>query len=90
MHSLLNSSLSQLPASRWPKIMHKFVIKRNGVLETYTQYEDIPDDFDHVIEFVPEIPDGPHSDEEHDELAKWNDRLQGLIRKEYARSNKNR
>ena len=70
--------------------MHKFVIKRNNILETYTNYEDIPDDFDHVIEFLPEIPDGPHSDEEHDELAKWNDRLQELIRKENARSNTSR
>ena len=70
--------------------MHKFVIKRNNILETYTNYEDIPDDFDHVIEFMPDIADGPHTDEEHDELAKWNDRLQELMRKEYARSNKNR
>ena len=70
--------------------MHKFVIQRNGVLETYTQYEDLPDDFDHVIEFLPEIPDGPHSDEEHDELAKWNDRLQELMRIEHARSSQKR
>lgn len=70
--------------------MHKFVIKRNNILETYTNYEDIPDDFDHVIEFLPEITDGPHSDEEHDELAKWNDRLQELMRKEHARSNTSR
>ena len=70
--------------------MHKFVIKRNNILETYTNYEDIPDDFDHVIEFLPDVTDGPHSDEEHDELAKWNDRLQELMRKEHARSNTNR
>lgn len=70
--------------------MHKFVVKRNNILETYTNYGDIPHDFDHVIEFLPEIPDGPHSDEEHDELAKWNDRLQELMRIEHARGNKNR
>jgi hypothetical protein len=70
--------------------MHKFVIKRNNILETYTNYEDIPDDFDHVIEFLPDVTDGPHSDEEHDELAKWNDRLQELMRKEHARSNTSR
>ena len=70
--------------------MHKFVIKRNNILETYTNYEDIPDDFDHVIEFLPDVPDGPHSDEEHDELAKWNDRLQELMRIEHARSSSTR
>jgi hypothetical protein len=70
--------------------MHKFVVKRNNILETYTNYEDIPHDFDHVIEFLPDVPDGPHSNEEHDELAKWNDRLQELMRIEHARGNKNR
>jgi hypothetical protein len=70
--------------------MHKFVIKRNGILETYTEYEAIPEDFDHVIEFMPDIPPGPHTHDEHDDLAKWNEKLQILVRKEYARSNKNR
>jgi hypothetical protein len=69
---------------------HKFVIKRNGILETFTEFEEIPEDFDHIIEFIPDIPDGPHTHEEHDELAKWNEKLQILVRKEYARSDKNR
>ena len=66
---------------------HEFVIKRNGVLETYTEYEDIPDNFDHVIKFVPEIPEPPHTDEQHEEIESWNDRLQALMEKERARSN---
>ena len=65
--------------------MHKFVIKRNNILETYTNYEDIPDDFDHVIEFIPEIPDGPHSHDQHEEIAKWHNKLQLLIQKENQR-----
>jgi hypothetical protein len=69
---------------------HKFVIKRNGILETYDKFEEIPEDFDHIIEFRPDIPDGPHTHEEHDELAQWNEKLQILVRKEYDRSNKNR
>lgn len=62
--------------------MHKFVIMVDGELITYTRYEDIPDDFDHVIEFVPEIPNGPHTPEQHDEIEHWHHRLQELIRKE--------
>jgi hypothetical protein len=62
--------------------MHKFVIMVNRELVTYHRYEDIPDHFDHVIEFVPEIPDGPHTHEQHDEIEQWNNKLQQLIQKE--------
>jgi hypothetical protein len=59
---------------------------RRGSLETYTEFEAIPGDFDHVIEFRPEIPPGPHTEEQHREIEQWNDRLQELMRIEYARS----
>jgi hypothetical protein len=59
---------------------------RGGSLETYTEFEAIPGDFDHVIEFRPEIPPGPHTEEQHREIEQWNDRLQELMRIEYARS----
>lgn len=65
--------------------MHKFVIMVKGELVTYTRYEDIPDDFDHVIEFVPHIPDAPHSHEQHEEIEQWNARLQFLVDKERNR-----
>jgi len=65
--------------------MHKFVIMVNGELVTYNKYEDIPDDFDHVIEFIPDIPDGPHTEDQHNELSKWNDRLKCLIEKENSK-----
>ncbi len=62
--------------------MHKFVLLVDGKLKTYTSFEDIPEDFDHVIEFVPEIPDGPHTHEQHEEIEQWNYRLQELISRE--------
>jgi hypothetical protein len=65
--------------------MHKFVIMVDGELVTYTKYEDIPDNFDHVIEFVPEIPNGPHTENQHEEIDQWNNRLQLLIQKENSR-----
>lgn len=62
--------------------MHKFVIMVNGELQTFTNYDDIPDEFDHVIEFVPEIPPPPHTEEQHDEIDKWTFRLQALMQRE--------
>jgi hypothetical protein len=57
----------------------------NGELTTYTKFEDIPEHFDHVIEFVPNIPDGPHTHEQHEEIEQWNIRLQELIAKENSK-----
>lgn len=68
---------------------HEFVILRKGILETYNQYEDIPDDFDHVIKFRPDIPDGPHSHDEHDEIDQWNQKLQILMQKERDNASRN-
>ena len=61
---------------------HKFVILNNGVLETYTKYEDIPESFDNVIKFLPEIPEGPHTHDQHDEISQWNDKLKELMKRE--------
>ena len=73
------------------KMANEFVVKRKGELETYTKYEDIPDDFDHLIKFAPEAlepegEDGNHTEEQHDEIATWNDKLQQLMEIERARS----
>lgn len=61
---------------------HEFVILRNGILETYNKYEDIPESFDNIIKFLPDIPDGPHTDEQHDEIDSWNERLKELLKRE--------
>lgn len=62
--------------------MHKFVLLVNGQLQTYTSWESLPDDFDHVIEFIPDIPDPPHTSEQHEEIDQWHYRLQSLVDKE--------
>jgi len=61
---------------------HKFVILKNGQLETYTTFEGIPDTFDNVIEFLPDIPSGPHTEEQHREIDQWNARLKQLLKRE--------
>ena len=67
--------------------MAEFQFIINGELVTFDKYEDIPDEFEHVIKFLPDIPEGPHTEDEHEELALWNIRLQELMEKERARSN---
>ena len=69
---------------------HEFVLLVEKQLKTYTKYEDIPEIFDNVIKFIPEIPEPPHTQEQHEEIESWNKKLQILMEKEYARSNKNR
>ncbi len=68
---------------------HEFVVKRNGILETYNQFEDIPDDFEHVIKFLPEIPEGPHTEEQHEEIDAWNDKLKILMETERRNASRN-
>jgi len=67
--------------------MAEFQFLIDGKLVTYDRYEDIPETFDHVIKFIPDIPPEPHTEDEHAEMALWNIRLQELMEKERARSN---
>ena len=67
--------------------MAEFQIIVDGELVLYNKYEDIPEEFDHVIRFIPDIPPEPHTEDDHDEMALWNTRLQELMEKERARSN---
>ena len=61
---------------------HEFVILVNGELITYTKYEDIPEIFDNVIRFVPEIPEPPHTHDQHEEIDSWNNKLKELMKRE--------
>lgn len=67
--------------------MHEFVFKVNGKLVTVNSWEDIPTEFDHVIKFAPTVPEPPHTQEQHEEIDKWNSRLQSLMEKERASNN---
>jgi hypothetical protein len=43
------------------------------------KWEDVPSKFDHVIKFVPHIPEAPHTEEQHAEIEKWPARLEQLM-----------
>ena len=63
------------------------MIMRNDAIEVYDQYESIPSDLDHVIEFVPEIPPGPHTNQPHKEIDAWPDLFLQLMEKAYGKTN---
>jgi hypothetical protein len=69
---------------------HRFVVIINSVLHTFDNFAAIPAEIDHVIEFVPEIPPEPHTDEQHREIDAWGDRFRILLEREYASSVKKR
>jgi hypothetical protein len=69
--------------------MHEFILLIDGKQKTFRNYEDIPEKFDHVIKFLPEIPDGPHSEEQHEEIGLWNSKLQILIQREIKNASSN-
>ena len=59
--------------------MHKFVIKDEGTLYTFTNFEDIPLVFDHLIEFIPFMPPPPHTEKEHEEIESWYPKFKQII-----------
>ena len=61
---------------------HEFVVLLNGKIETFQRYEDIPKKFDNLIKFVPEIPEPPHTEEQHEEMDVWNEKLKELMKRE--------
>ena len=60
---------------------HEFTFKIDGELVTFTEWENIPDKFDHVIKFLPDVL---HEEIDHDAPAGGicNERLQELMQKE--------
>ena len=55
-----------------------FVVKRDGELIEVDRCGDLPDDFDHLIRFEPNIPEPPHSINDHEMMSKWTEYLQEL------------
>jgi hypothetical protein len=65
----------------------EFIVMINGELVTYTNYNDIPDTFEHVIKYAPDCPGPPHTKEDHDYMETFNNKLQRLMEIENASSN---
>ena len=61
---------------------HQFAILIDGKVQVFDNYDDIPETFENVIRFEPEVPPEPHTEEQHHEIEQWNDKLQQLLKKE--------
>jgi len=59
-----------------------FKVRISDEVYTFTEYDDIPQEFDHLIMFMPEIPEGPHTDEEHEYIEQLNDVMKELMTRE--------
>ena len=61
---------------------HQFAILIDGKVQVFDNYDDIPETFENVIRFEPEVPPEPHTEEQHHEIEQWNDKLQELLKRE--------
>jgi len=60
-------------------LIGEFVIKRNGKLEKYNKFDDIPSSFEHLISFKPDYPPEPHTEEQHNQMSKFDNYLKELM-----------
>lgn len=67
----------------------KFTIRIDKKIHVFENYDDIPETFDNVIEFLPEYPEPPHTEEQHDYIETFSPKLKELLKRErkYASSN---
>ena len=63
--------------------MNGVFLIRDGVnyLE-FHNYDDIPMSFDNLIRFEPEVIPEPHTEEEHEIMESYNDKLKELMKRE--------
>jgi len=60
-------------------LIGEFVIKRNGKIERYNKFDDIPSSFEHLISFKPDYPPEPHTEEQHNQMSKFDNYLKELM-----------
>ena len=67
----------------------EFDIILDGVIKRYTDFDDIPLVFDNLIRFEPEIIPEPHTEEEHELMETYNDKLKEIIGRERGHASRN-
>jgi hypothetical protein len=65
----------------------RFDVIVGGVLRSYQRWDDLPDVFDQLVRFEPDIPPPPHTPEQHAGIEAWDARLQELLRTHHASRN---
>ena len=56
-----------------------FVILKDNKRLKFTNFDDIPSSFNHLISFVPDYPEPPHTEEQHEEMSTYQSKLRELL-----------
>ena len=59
----------------------RYAVRIGNEVHRYTHWDQLPDTFDNLIEWVPDIPPEPHTEEQHGQI----ERLPALFREYLAR-----
>ena len=59
----------------------EYTVKIGNKLFDYTNVSDIPEKFDHLIKFLPELPSDPHTQAEHDYIETFNDKFKEIFKR---------
>lgn len=59
-----------------------FEVRINHETIQYEHFDDIPQKFDNLIRFEPEYPESPHSQEDHELVEAFGDKLVELMLRE--------
>lgn len=59
-----------------------FAVIIDGQLQEFDRFEDLPEQFDCLVRFIPPVPAAPHTPEQHEATALWPARLTALIERE--------
>jgi hypothetical protein len=57
----------------------KFKVLIDGELKKYTDYDDIPEKIDNVIQCLFDYPEPPHTDEQHEEMETYIPKMNELL-----------
>ena len=60
----------------------RYSVKIGDKVFNYTNADDIPEKFDHLIEFVPKEPPEPHTQEDHDYINTFPEKFKEVFARE--------
>ena len=53
----------------------------DGKLDSAIHWDDLPEEMDYLVAFVPDYPPEPHTQEQHDAMAGFGDKLKEVMKR---------
>jgi len=66
-----------------------YLIRDGGECIEFHDWNDIPMEFDNLIRFEPDLIPEPHTEEEHEIMESYNDKLKEIIGRERGHASRN-